>query len=43
MGFSRNCKRGLIEAKGPFCRENKEKDMEVDPVVHFLDALEGKK
>ena len=43
MGISRNRKGGLIEAEGPFCREKKEKDMEVYTVVHFLDSLEGKK
>ena len=43
VGLSRNCKGGLIELEGPFCRGKKEKDMEVYPVVHFLDSLEGKK
>ena len=43
MGLSRNCKGGTIKLEGPFCREKKEKDMEVDTVVDFLDSLEGKK
>ena len=43
VGLSRNYKGGLIELEGPFCRGKKEKDMEVYPVVHFLDSLEGKK
>ena len=43
VGLSRNCKGGLIELEGPFCRGKKEKDMEIYPVVHFLDSLEGKK
>ncbi|RVW31012.1 Retrovirus-related Pol polyprotein from transposon TNT 1-94 [Vitis vinifera] len=43
VGLSRNCKGGLIELEGPFCRGKKEKDMEVYLVVHLLDSLEGKK
>ena len=43
VGLSRNCKGGLIKLEGPFCREKKEKDMEVYTVVHLLDSFEGKK
>ena len=40
MGLSKNCKGGIIELKGPFCREKKENDLEIHLVVHFLDGLE---
>ena len=43
LGFSRNCKEGLTELEGPFCGEEKEKDLEVYSVVHFWDSLEGEK
>ena len=28
--------------EGPFCEEEKEKEMEIHPVVYSLDGLEGK-
>ena len=33
----------IAELEGPFCGEEKEKDLEVYSVVHFLDSLEGEK
>ena len=36
MGLSRNCKGGLNFLERPFCGEEKEKDMEIHPVVYFL-------
>ena len=29
--------------EGPFCGEKEEKDLELHPVVYFLDGMEGKK
>ena len=40
MGLSRNCKRDLNLLEGPFCGKEKENDMEIHPVVYFLDGLE---
>ena len=41
VGLSRNCKGGLNLLEGPFCGEEKEKNMEIHLVVYFLDDLEG--
>ena len=43
MGLSKNCKGRLNLLEGPFCGEEKEKDMEIHPVVYFLDDLEGER
>ena len=36
MGLSRNWKGGLNLLEGLFCGEEKEKDMEIHPIVYFL-------
>ncbi|RVW48992.1 hypothetical protein CK203_080959 [Vitis vinifera] len=43
MGVSRDRQRGVIWLEGPFCGEKEEKDLELHPVVYFLDGMEGKK
>ena len=42
MGLSRNCKGGPIELERFFCGEKKEKNLEIHPVMYFLDGLERK-
>ena len=41
VDLSKNCKGGLNLLEGPFWGEEKEKEMEIHPVVYFLDGLEG--
>ena len=41
--FPETVKEVLLSWRGPFVGKKKEKDMEVYPIIHFLDALKGKK